>query len=35
MIVSIPMLGQIESLNAATAGSIMLYDLLRRSSAVE
>jgi 23S rRNA (guanosine2251-2'-O)-methyltransferase len=35
MIVSIPMLGQVESLNAATAGSIMLYDLLRRSSAVE
>lgn len=32
MIVSIPMLGQVESLNAATAGSIVLYDLLRRST---
>lgn len=29
--VSIPMLGKIDSLNAATAGSIVLYDLLRRS----
>jgi tRNA G18 (ribose-2'-O)-methylase SpoU len=26
------MLGQVESLNAATAGSIVLYDLLRRGA---
>lgn len=32
MIVEIPMLGRVESLNAATAGSIVLYDLLRRRS---
>lgn len=30
VMVSLPMLGQIESLNAATAGSIALYDILRR-----
>lgn len=28
--VSLPMLGRIESLNAATAGSIVLFELLRR-----
>ena len=30
LILSIPMLGKIESLNAATAGSIIIYDILRR-----
>jgi len=30
LLLSIPMLGKIESLNAATAGSIALYDMLRR-----
>ncbi len=30
LIVSLPMQGQIESLNAATAGSIALFDLVRR-----
>lgn len=30
VMVSLPMLGKIESLNAATAGSIVLYDILRR-----
>lgn len=30
MVVSIPMRGHVDSLNAATAGSIVLYDLLRR-----
>ena len=32
LIVSIPMAGQVESLNAATAGSIALFDLVRRRS---
>jgi 23S rRNA (guanosine2251-2'-O)-methyltransferase len=31
VLVSLPMLGKIASLNAATAGSIALYELLRRS----
>lgn len=31
VILSLPMRGQVDSLNAATAGSIVLYDLLRRS----
>jgi len=31
MVISIPMLGHVDSLNAATAGAIVLYDLLRRS----
>ncbi len=30
MLVSLPMLGRIGSLNAATAGAIALYDILRR-----
>ena len=30
LIVSLPMRGRVESLNAATAGSIALYELLRR-----
>jgi 23S rRNA (guanosine2251-2'-O)-methyltransferase len=30
LVLSIPMLGKIESLNAATAGSIVIYDILRR-----
>lgn len=30
MIVSLPMTGRVESLNAATAGSIALFDLVRR-----
>lgn len=30
LVLSLPMLGRVESLNAATAGSIALYDLLRR-----
>jgi 23S rRNA (guanosine2251-2'-O)-methyltransferase len=30
LIISLPMRGQVESLNAATAGSIALFDLLRR-----
>lgn len=30
MLVSLPMLGRIASLNAATAGAIALYDILRR-----
>ncbi len=30
LMLSIPMLGKIESLNAATAGSIVIYDILRR-----
>lgn len=30
VIVSLPMRGQVDSINAATAGSIVLYDLLRR-----
>jgi 23S rRNA (guanosine2251-2'-O)-methyltransferase len=33
MVISIPMLGHVDSLNAATAGAIVLYDLLRRSHA--
>lgn len=32
LLVSLPMLGKIGSLNAATAGSIALYDILRRES---
>lgn len=32
LLVSLPMLGRIGSLNAATAGSIALYDILRRES---
>lgn len=30
VIISLPMRGEVDSLNAATAGSIVLYDLLRR-----
>ena len=30
VLVSLPMLGQVASLNAATAGAIALFDLLRR-----
>lgn len=33
VIVSLPMRGEVDSLNAATAGSIVLYDLLRRELA--
>lgn len=32
LLVSLPMLGRIGSLNAATAGSIALYDILRRQA---
>lgn len=32
LVVSLPMFGRIASLNAATAGSIALYDILRRES---
>lgn len=32
LLVSLPMLGSIGSLNAATAGSIALYDILRRET---
>lgn len=32
LLVSLPMLGRIGSLNAATAGSIVLYDILRRET---
>jgi 23S rRNA (guanosine2251-2'-O)-methyltransferase len=31
VVLSLPMRGHVDSLNAATAGSIVLYDLLRRS----
>jgi 23S rRNA (guanosine2251-2'-O)-methyltransferase len=31
LIVSLPMRGQVDSLNAATAGSIALFDLVRRA----
>jgi 23S rRNA (guanosine2251-2'-O)-methyltransferase len=31
LVVSLPMLGRVESLNASTAGSIALFDLVRRS----
>jgi 23S rRNA (guanosine2251-2'-O)-methyltransferase len=31
LVVSLPMLGRVESLNASTAGSITLFDLVRRS----
>ena len=34
LILSIPMVGSIESLNAATAGSIAVYELLRRQRSV-
>ena len=30
VILSLPMRGHVDSLNAATAGAIVLYDLLRR-----
>nr|MBA3275741.1 23S rRNA (guanosine(2251)-2'-O)-methyltransferase RlmB [Chloroflexia bacterium] len=30
LVVSLPMRGKVDSLNAATAGSIALFDLLRR-----
>jgi 23S rRNA (guanosine2251-2'-O)-methyltransferase len=33
LLVSLPMTGRVASLNAATAGSIVLYDLLRRERA--
>ena len=33
LLVSLPMLGKVESLNAATAGSIALYEMLRRERA--
>jgi 23S rRNA (guanosine2251-2'-O)-methyltransferase len=33
MIVSIPMRGHVDSLNASTAGAIVLYDLFRRAQA--
>jgi len=32
LVVRLPMLGRVASLNAATAGSIVLYELLRRST---
>ncbi len=32
LLISIPMAGKVESLNAATAGSIALYDLVRRET---
>ncbi len=35
LVVSLPMLGRVESLNASTAGSIALYDLVRRTGADE
>jgi 23S rRNA (guanosine2251-2'-O)-methyltransferase len=35
VVLSLPMRGQVDSLNAATAGSIVLYDLLRRSLQAE
>lgn len=35
VVLSLPMRGHVDSLNAATAGSIVLYDLLRRSMAEE
>jgi 23S rRNA (guanosine2251-2'-O)-methyltransferase len=35
VILSLPMRGHVDSLNAATAGSIVLYDLLRRSMLAE
>ena len=34
LVVSLPMKGKVESLNAATTGSIVLYELLRRSQLV-
>lgn len=34
VIVSLPMLGKVESLNASTAGSIALFDLLRRDQSL-
>lgn len=34
LLVRLPMCGQIESLNAAVAGSIVLYDILRRRSSL-
>ena len=33
VVLSLPMRGHVDSLNAATAGSIVLYDLLRREMA--
>jgi len=33
LVVSLPMRGHVESLNAATAGSIALFDLVRRERA--
>lgn len=35
LVVGLPMRGRVESLNAATAGSIALYDLVRREGASE
>ncbi len=35
LLVSLPMLGRIDSLNAATAGSIALYDILRRETSAQ
>jgi 23S rRNA (guanosine2251-2'-O)-methyltransferase len=34
MVVSIPMFGNVESLNAATAGSIALYEIVRDAEPV-
>lgn len=35
VVLSLPMRGHVDSLNAATAGSIVLYDLLRREQAID
>ena len=34
LVLSLPMIGRIESLNAATAGSIAIYEILRRERIV-
>lgn len=35
LVLSIPMVGRIESLNAATAGSIAIYEVFRRQSTID
>jgi 23S rRNA (guanosine2251-2'-O)-methyltransferase len=35
LVLSIPMVGRIESLNAATAGSIAIYEVFRRQRIAE
>jgi 23S rRNA (guanosine2251-2'-O)-methyltransferase len=35
LVLSLPMVGRVASLNAATAGSIALFDVLRRSTEAE